>query len=71
MNYSEGMQLPIMSLWHKYEQFFDPKQPAEISREVRQNLYFSDFFQVKPNNEHYEEDSTRRVIVHEITASGT
>ena len=38
---------------------------------MRQNLYFSDFFQVKTNYGHYNEDSTRRVIVREIAASGT
>ena len=32
---------------------------------------FSDFFQVKPNYEHYKEDFTKRLIVHEISASGT
>ena len=35
---------------------------------MRQNLYFSDFFQVKPNYEHCKEDSTRCAIVHDIAA---
>ena len=42
-----------------------------MTGQVRQDLYFSDFFKIKPNYEHYKEDSTRCVIVHEIAALGT
>ena len=38
---------------------------------MRQNLYFRNFFQVKQNYYPYKEDSTRRVSVYEIAASGT
>ena len=46
-------------------------QRSSLNTFIRQNLYFSDFFQIKPNYEHYKEDSTRCVIVHEIAALGT
>ena len=35
------------------------------------NLYFPDFAQIKTNDEHYKEDSTRPVIVHEVAALRT
>ena len=37
---------------------------------MRQNLYSSDSGQVKPNYEHYKDDSARHVIVHEVAALG-
>ena len=38
---------------------------------MRQNLFFSDIFQIKPNYEYCTEDSNRRVIEHEVAALGT
>ena len=72
LNQIEGMYLPITSLL--YESFYMiifGTQRSSLNTFIRQNLYFSDFFQIKPNYEHYKEDSTRCIIVHEIAALET
>ena len=38
---------------------------------VAKSLFSRYFFQVKTSYEHYKEDCSRLIIVHEITASGT
>ena len=70
LNQIEGMCLPVTSKYISLNNFWNPKSGLN-TWESEENLYFSDFFLIKPIFEHCKEDSTRFAIAHEIAALGT
>ena len=78
LNHTESQLLSISSLrYNQSLQFLEPKQAvlnicvSEAKYLFSTFFFFFFFFEVKQNYQHYKEDSTRRVIVHEIMVSGT
>ena len=65
LSQTEGMQL-LVRHYEDLTIFGTQSSSFRYLGKWEKIIYFSDFFQVKPNYEHYKKDSARRIIAHHV-----